>query len=81
MVLRRKNNDFVKFSKTGSEALSEGSGSGPDVFPEPSEASSFQLGLFGNLQSSFWQPLGPLGSCFGAVLDTISVPKFSLQQL
>ena len=36
MKKHRKNNDFVKFSKIGSETLSEVSGSGPDVFPEPS---------------------------------------------
>ena len=38
MEKHRKNNDFAKFSKMGSETLSEGSGSGADVFPEPSGA-------------------------------------------
>ena len=34
----QENHDFVKFSKIGSETLSEGSGSGLDVLPELSGA-------------------------------------------
>ena len=35
-----------------------------EAFPGPSEASSSQLGLFGNLHTPFWEPLGPLGAGF-----------------